>query len=129
MVGTRANTQIVLQNLFFFVLAAVPTWLVSRVADEHELGLFSRASAMPMLVVGAISLGLVRSAQPYYRTVAPESQGAALRDLLVMTGAVGIPVMTLIAACARPLLIVWLGSTWRARRRTPRWSRPAVRRT
>ncbi len=108
----RANTQIVLQNLFFFALGAVPTWLVSRVADEHELGLFSRASAMPMLVVGAISLGLVRSAQPYYRTVAPESQGAALRDLVVMTGAVGIPVMTLIAACARPLLIVWLGSTW-----------------
>ena len=107
-----ANTQIVLQNVYFFVLAAVPLWLVSRVGDDHELGLFSRASAIPTLVVSAASVGLVRSVQPYYRSVAPESRGAALRDLVVMTGAVGIPVMALVAACAHPLIEVWLGPSW-----------------
>jgi O-antigen/teichoic acid export membrane protein len=108
----RANTQIVLQNVYFFVLASVPLWLVSQVGDDHELGLFSRAAAIPGLVVSAASVGLVRSVQPYYRSVAPESRGAALRDLVVMTGAVGIPVMALVAACARPLIEVWLGPTW-----------------
>ena len=108
----RANTQIVLQNLYFFALSAVPVWLVSRVGGDHELGLFSRASAIPTMVVGAATLGLVRSAQPYYRSVAQENRGAALRDLVVMTGAIGIPVMTLVAACARPLITVWLGAAW-----------------
>ena len=108
----RANTQIVLQNLYFFALSAVPVWLVSRVGDDHELGLFSRASAIPSMVVAAATIGLVRSVQPYYRSVARENQGAALRDLVVMTGAVGIPVMTLVAACAQPLITVWLGPAW-----------------
>ena len=108
----RANTQIVLQNLFFFALSAVPVWLVSRVGGDHELGLFSRASAIPTMVVGAATVGLVRSAQPYYRSVEHENRGAALRDLVVMTGAIGIPVMTLVAACARPLITVWLGTAW-----------------
>jgi lipopolysaccharide exporter len=108
----RANTQIVLQNLYFFALSAVPIWLVSRVTDEHELGLFSRAAAIPSMVVAAVTVGLVRSVQPYYRSVAVENQGAALRDLVVMTGAVGIPVMTVVAACANPLITVWLGANW-----------------
>jgi O-antigen/teichoic acid export membrane protein len=108
----RANTQIVLQNVYFFALASVPLWLVSWVGDDHELGLYSRASAIPTLVVSAATVGLVRAVQPYYRSVAPESRGAALRDLVVMTGAVGIPVMALVASCAHPLIEVWLGSTW-----------------
>ncbi len=108
----RANTQIVLQNVYFFVLAAVPVWLVSRVGNAHELGLYSRASAIPTMVVGAATVGLVRSVQPYYRSVAPEAHGAALRDLVVMTGAVGIPVMAVVAACAHPLIEVWLGPNW-----------------
>ena len=95
-----------------FALSAVPVWLVSRVGDDHELGLFSRASAIPSMVVAAATVGLVRSVQPYYRSVARENQGAALRDLVVMTGAVGIPVMTLVAACAQPLITVWLGPAW-----------------
>ncbi|HEX4685259.1 MAG TPA: oligosaccharide flippase family protein [Nocardioides sp.] len=108
----RANTQIVLQNLYFFVLSAVPVWLVSQAGSSHELGLFSRASAIPSMVVGAVTVGLVRSAQPYYRSVAEENRGSALRDLVVMTGAIGIPVMTVIAATADPLLTVWLGPRW-----------------
>ncbi|HEY3529241.1 MAG TPA: oligosaccharide flippase family protein [Nocardioides sp.] len=108
----RANTQIVLQNLFFLALSAVPVWLVSRVDDAHELGLFSRASAIPTMVVAALSLGLVRSAQPYYRSIEVEDQGRALRDLVVMTGAVAVPMMTALAACAHPLIDVWLGSNW-----------------
>ena len=108
----RSNVQIVLQNLFFLALSSVPVWLVSRVDDAHELGLFSRASAIPAMVVAALSLGLVRSAQPYYRSVEIENQGSALRDLVVMTGAIGIPVMAAIAACSDPLIRVWLGSNW-----------------
>jgi O-antigen/teichoic acid export membrane protein len=108
----RANNQIVLQNLYFFALSAVPVWLVSQAGDAHELGLYSRASAVPSMVVGAVTVGLVRSAQPYYRSVPEESRGSALRDLVVMTGAVGIPVMTLLAATAEPLMTVWLGARW-----------------
>lgn len=100
------------QNLVFFTFSSSPVWVVSYASDQQTLGYFVRASLLTTMASLALVGALSRAVQPQLRHVTPQLIGTALRDLIIVSASLSLPLFLGISVMAPRIVEVWLGQNW-----------------
>src|SRR5262249_51533237 len=96
------STQVSGQNLVFFAIYTLPSWLVSRTFGSVALGLLSRANLLVTLPTTHLTVGATKALYPLYPRVMHDSRRAArlLSDALAASTRFAWPLLAAAAAAS-----------------------------
>lgn len=106
------SRKITSQNVGFFILQQLPSWVLSGRAGAASLGHFSRAATLTGMPATALSTAINRALQPHWRKLADSNVDRAIGESVVLAAAVSFPLFAVLAVQSEPLIELWLGAAW-----------------
>ncbi len=105
--------KVTVQNVVFYIMYQLPSWIIGTVLGPASMGNFSRAATLTSLPSGAMSSGLSRVLQPIWRHIDGDAAHLkAASEATVLAALFSFPLFGILVATGPELSRVWLGPGW-----------------